>query len=490
MRIGGGDLIWFGPLKRFQKLFFHTPLVNGFILASDVYHDFYRWPLVDRRVFERWCETTAWGQMFLRYAQIGPAGRRRSTRACRVDATVPARPSPLAASVESPRLPDVEQFPSGLGCLARPQLPSNPRAIIVVMTTAAKPKAGLEDTVATSSAICYLDGDRGVLAYCGYDIHDLARHATFEEVCYLLWHRRLPTRAELGDLQSQLAAGAPAAGAGPAADARAAAGRRHGRAADADLGARPLRSRRRRQLAAGELPQGGAADRADQLAGRDDGPAATPAAVRSQPDPVLGHAANFLYMLTGERPSGLATRAFDVALILHADHELNASTFAARVAAATLTDIHSAIVGAIGTLKGPLHGGANADVMRLLLEIGADAPLEKAEEVVRAKLARKEKIPGFGHRVYHTEDPRATHLRQMSRDLGQRAGAAELVRDVAAHRGAGQGREEAEPERRLLFGVDLPRARHPDRSVHADLRGQPRSRAGRRTCSSSTRTTG
>jgi citrate synthase len=137
---------------------------------------------------------------------------------------------------------------------------------------------------------------------------------------------------------------------------------------------------------------------------------------------VLGHAANFLYMLTGERPGGLATRAFDVALVLHADHELNASTFAARVAAATLTDIHSAIVGAVGALKGPLHGGANADVMRMLLDIGATATPEKAEAFVREKLARKEKIPGFGHRVYHTEDPRATHLRQMSRDLGQRAG--------------------------------------------------------------------
>jgi citrate synthase len=141
-----------------------------------------------------------------------------------------------------------------------------------------------------------------------------------------------------------------------------------------------------------------------------------------QPDPVLSHAANFLYMLTGERPSGLATRAFDVALVLHADHELNASTFAARVAAATLTDIHSAIVAAVGTLKGPLHGGANAEVMRLLLEIGPSAPPEKVEDVIRAKLARKEKIPGFGHRVYRTEDPRATHLRQLSRDLGQRAG--------------------------------------------------------------------
>ena len=141
-----------------------------------------------------------------------------------------------------------------------------------------------------------------------------------------------------------------------------------------------------------------------------------------QPDPVLGHAANFLYMLTGERPSALATRAFDVALILHADHELNASTFAARVAAATLTDIHSAIVAAIGALKGPLHGGANADVMRMLLEIGRDATPERIDEAIRAKLARKEKIPGFGHRVYRTEDPRATHLRQMSSDLGERAG--------------------------------------------------------------------
>jgi citrate synthase len=127
-------------------------------------------------------------------------------------------------------------------------------------------------------------------------------------------------------------------------------------------------------------------------------------------------------MLTGQRPGGLETRAFDVALILHADHELNASTFAARVAAATLTDIHSAIVGAIGALKGPLHGGANADVMRMLLEIGPEAGADRAVDAVRAKLARKEKIPGFGHRVYHTEDPRATHLRQMSRDLGQRTG--------------------------------------------------------------------
>jgi citrate synthase len=289
------------------------------------------------------------------------------------------------------------------------------------MTTASKPKAGLEDTVATSSAICYLDGDRGVLAYCGYDIHDLARHATFEEVCFLLWHRRLPARAELGDLQSQLIAARPL----PEPVIRLMRGLPPGNTMDA---LRTLTS---------------ALSHYDQDANEHTPPANSAKAVRLtaqiaslvatmgrlekgggpiQPDPVLSHAANFLYMLTGERPSALATRAFDVALILHADHELNASTFAARVAAATLSDIHSAIVAAIGALKGPLHGGANADVMRLLLEIGADAPAERAEEVVRAKLARKEKIPGFGHRVYHTEDPRATHLREMSRDLGQRAG--------------------------------------------------------------------
>jgi len=289
------------------------------------------------------------------------------------------------------------------------------------MTTSPKPKGGLEDTVATVSAICYLDGNRGVLAYCGFDIHELAEHATFEEVCYLLWHRRLPTRAELGDLQSQLA------------------------------GARPLPEPVVRALRS--LPQGNRMDALRTLTSvlshydsdaADSSPAANyRKAVRLtaqlgslvatlgrleagggpiDPDPVLGHAANFLYMLTGERPSGLATRAFDVALILHADHELNASTFAARVAAATLTDLHSAIVAAIGTLKGPLHGGANADVMRLLLEIGQTASLDRAEEVVRAKLARKEKIPGFGHRVYRTEDPRATHLRAMSRELTAAAG--------------------------------------------------------------------
>jgi citrate synthase len=284
-----------------------------------------------------------------------------------------------------------------------------------------KSKAGLEDVVAATSAICYLDGDRGVLAYYGYDIHDLARGASFEEVCYLLWHGRLPDRGELGDVQSQLAA------------------------------ARPLSEPVLRLMK--QLPPSDGMDALRTLTSilghfdpdaSDNSPAANHRkAVRLtaqlaslvathgrlqaghgpiQPDPALGHAANFLYMLTGARPDALSTRAFDVALVLHADHELNASTFAGRVAAATLTDLHSAMVGAIGALKGPLHGGANADVMRLLIDIGQDASPDKIDEAIRSRLARKVKIPGFGHRVYRTEDPRATHLRRMSEELGKRAG--------------------------------------------------------------------
>ncbi len=288
------------------------------------------------------------------------------------------------------------------------------------MTTQATAAAGLEGVVATSSKICYLDGDRGVLAYCGYDIHDLARSATFEEVCYLLWHRRLPTRAELGDLQTELARARPL----PEPVVRLMRSLPVGHMMDA---VRTLVS-----VLAHHDPDAG-----------DDAPAASMRkAVRltaqvgtlvatlgrlaaggapMQPDPVLGHAANFLYVLRGERPSALARRAFDVALILHADHELNASTFAARVAAATLTDIHSTVVVGVATLKGPLHGGANAEVMKMLEAIGEDADDERVVATVQGMLARKQKVPGFGHRVYRTEDPRATHLRQMSRDLGRQA---------------------------------------------------------------------
>ena len=292
------------------------------------------------------------------------------------------------------------------------------------MSTEAKPKAGLEDVVAGESAIGYIDGERGVLAYQGYDIHDLAnadRGASFEEVCFLLWHGRLPNRAELGDLQTQLAAARVLPE--PILRAMRSLPKVGGMDAlrtltsmlghydpDADSMSPQANYRKAVRLTGqmgsvvatwGRLSAGG-------------GPI--------DPDPALGHAANFLYLLTGQRPSALATRAFDVSLVLHADHELNASTFAARVAAATLTDIHSAIVAAVGTLKGPLHGGANADVMKMLLDIGKDAGPERAEDYVRAKLARKEKISGFGHRVYRTEDPRATHLRRFSKLLGEKSG--------------------------------------------------------------------
>jgi 2-methylcitrate synthase len=288
------------------------------------------------------------------------------------------------------------------------------------MTTEAKPKGGLEDVVAASSAICYLDGDRGVLAYYGYDIHDLARGASFEEVCYLLWHGRLPNRAELGDLQSQLAAARPL----PESVLRL---MKQLPAVDGMDALRTLTSALGHyDPDAADNSQPANFRKAIRLTGQIASLVATYGRLQAgagpiQPDPALGHAANFLYMLTGNRPNALSTRAFDVALVLHADHELNASTFAARVAAATLTDLHSSIVAAIGALKGPLHGGANADVMRLLIDIGPDAGPDRIDAAIRSRLAKKVKIPGFGHRVYRTEDPRATHLRRMSKELGERA---------------------------------------------------------------------
>ncbi|HXT71378.1 MAG TPA: citrate synthase [Vicinamibacterales bacterium] len=292
------------------------------------------------------------------------------------------------------------------------------------MSVEVKPKAGLEDVVAGESAICYLDGDRGVLAYHGYDIHDLAdadKGVSFEECCYLLWHGRLPNRAELGDLKTQLAAARKL----PEPILRA---MRSLPQVDAMDALRTLTSiLGHYDTDAQDKSQAASYRKAVRLTGQLGSIVATWGRMSNggghiDPDPALNHAANFLYMLTGQRPTALATRAFDVSLVLHADHELNASTFVARVSAATLTDVHSAIVGAIGALKGPLHGGANIDVMKMLLEIGKDAGPERAEAAVRAKLARKEKISGFGHRVYRTEDPRATHLRRFSKLLGEKSG--------------------------------------------------------------------
>ena len=289
------------------------------------------------------------------------------------------------------------------------------------MTTDVKAQGGLQDVVATSSGICYIDGDRGVLAYRGFDIHDLAPNASFEEVCYLLWHGRLPNRAALGDLQSQFAA-ARALPDGvlrlmrqlPASDAmdtlRTLASALAHFDRDAADGSPTANFRKAVRITAQMGSLVATVGRFDQGGGPID------------PDPVMGFAGNFLYMLTGRRPDALAVRAMDCALVLHADHELNASTFAARVAAATLTDMHSAIVAGIATLKGPLHGGANAEVMKMLLAFGPSASPERIDAAIRERLARKEKIPGFGHRVYRTLDPRAVHLRQLSRELGMRSG--------------------------------------------------------------------
>lgn len=290
-----------------------------------------------------------------------------------------------------------------------------------MITSAPGAKAGLEGVVATSSAICYLDGERGVLAYAGHNIHELAEHATFEEVCYLLWHRRLPTRAELGELQTQLASARSL----PEPVIRLVKSLPPGDAMDALRTLTSVLSHYDPQ--AGETSPEARYRQAVRVTAQLSSVVAAYGRVAAghhpvSPDPTLGHAANFLLMLTGERPNAVAARALDIGLILHADHELNASTFAARVAAATLSDLYSAVVAGIGTLKGPLHGGANAQVMKMLMAIGEDAEDHQVDESIRGMLARKVKVPGFGHRVYRTEDPRATHLRRMSREVGERAG--------------------------------------------------------------------
>jgi citrate synthase len=287
------------------------------------------------------------------------------------------------------------------------------------VTSTQAPK-GLEGIVATNSSICYIDGERGVLAYRGIDIHELADHSTFEETCYLLWFGRLPKSAELTDLKQRLAQ------------------ERHLDPAILDL---------IRQAPKSALPMDVLRTAVSALAFYDadntknDHEANVRKAIRltSQiamivatydrirkskpvvgPDQTLSHSANFLLQLNGNKPSATAERALDIALILHADHELNASTFAARVTAATLSDMHSAVTSAIGALKGPLHGGANEAVFRILATI--DREKSDPVEYVRNQLAQKKKVPGFGHRVYHTEDPRATHLRRMSHDLGISSG--------------------------------------------------------------------
>lgn len=279
---------------------------------------------------------------------------------------------------------------------------------------------GLEGIIATNSGICWIDGVAGVLAYRGIDIHELASKSTFEETVYLLWHGKLPNKTELAEFTAKLKAARklppqildllqsfPKSGT-PMQALRTAVSALSFYDPDEKAVDHDSNVRKSIDLTAQIAMLVAAYDRIRK------GQAVV------APDPSLPHAANFLWMLTGKKPSATAARAFDMALVLHADHELNASTFTARVIAATLSDVHSAITGAIGALKGPLHGGANEAVMRMLYAIdkeGVDPTV-----YVGNLLAQKKKIFGFGHRVYRTEDPRATHLRKMSEELGREAG--------------------------------------------------------------------
>ncbi len=280
-------------------------------------------------------------------------------------------------------------------------------------------RAGLEDVVISTSEICFIDGQGGRLVYRGYDIDDLVAHSTFEEVIYLLWHGALPSKKELDAHGKALAAA---------------------RRLPARL-ITILENLPRKTVPMEVLRTGVSALSAFDPDERDNSREATlrkavrltaqmPTLVAAwerirrgkeavPPNPRLSHAANFLYMMSGKKPTDLAAKTFDVALILHADHEYNASTFAARVTAATLSDIHSAVTSAIGALKGPLHGGANEQVMLMVDQIKDPA---RAEAWIRKALADKARIMGFGHRVYRVEDPRAKHLRRLAAELGRQAG--------------------------------------------------------------------
>ncbi len=287
------------------------------------------------------------------------------------------------------------------------------------VTTTHAPK-GLEGVVATTSSICYIDGDQGVLAYRGYDIHDLADHSTFEEVCYLLWFGRLPKADELKSLKQRLAEERKL---DPAINKLLQLAPKH--ALPMDVLRTVVSALSFYDAEFDRNDHDANVNKAIRLTSQIALIVANYDRIRKgkslvEPDRSLSHAANCLLMLNGTAPSETAERALDIALILHADHELNASTFAARVTAATLSDMHSAITSAIGALKGPLHGGANEAVFKILKEI--DAQGADPVEHVKGMLAEKKKVPGFGHRVYHTEDPRATHLRTMSRDLGNSSG--------------------------------------------------------------------
>jgi citrate synthase len=278
---------------------------------------------------------------------------------------------------------------------------------------------GLEGVVACDSAICAVDGVRGVLTYFGYDIHDLADHATFEEVIALLWDGDLPTQARLDDLNQQLIADRPLPG--PVMDFL--------RSCPKD--AHPMSVLRTAVSLLGMCdPEADAKDmasnhrKAARLMARIPTIIATYSRLRTGNEPVpptqeVSTAHNFLTMLRGGEPTQTEVKGLDIAFTLHADHELNASTFTARTVAATLADFYGATTAAIASLSGPLHGGANEEVVKTLDLIGSP---DRAVEFVHEQLAAHNKIPGFGHRVYKAEDPRATHLREMARRVCEESG--------------------------------------------------------------------
>jgi citrate synthase len=292
-------------------------------------------------------------------------------------------------------------------------------------------KAGLEDVIAARSAICRVDGEAGRLYYRGYEIGDLAARATFEDVTHLLWFGDLPAAARRGEFRARLAAarGLPDAVAGllralprdchpldalRTAVSLAAAGDPDARSSEPDANVR-------KSLALMALVPETVAAWHRIRAGRE------PVAARRD----LGHAAYFLHLLTGREPAPEVARLMDTVLTLHAEHEFNASTFALRVAVATLADLHAAVVAAVATLKGPRHGGANEDVLAMLREIGTPDRAEAFVEArlgVRAGLTRTERsdprarVPGFGHRVYKVDDARARVLRGMAKAAAEATG--------------------------------------------------------------------
>jgi citrate synthase len=284
-------------------------------------------------------------------------------------------------------------------------------------------KKGLEGVLVAESSLSYIDGDAGTLIYRGYAIDDLARNASYEEVVYLLWHGHLPDADELETFKSSMAEerhlddevlrliqDLADADEGPMAALRSIVSTLS--AYDPDADAEPTDEdaniRKGRRIIA-KIPTALAAF--TRLRDGDD---------PVEPHEDLDHASNFLYMLNNEKPDEVLAETFDMALVLHADHGLNASTFSATVTASTLSDLHASITAAIGTLSGSLHGGANQDVMEALLDL--DASEKEPVEWAESRLDDGERVPGFGHRVYNVKDPRASILSGESESLGEAAG--------------------------------------------------------------------